>query len=136
MAIDISELQLQDYDALEALWHSQRSPDPIPFDSVTVFARFLQYNSGLSVVARDGHRIIGAVLCRRNGNRGCVENLVVDPSVEDSDILRCLFDKALRKLAVQGIHRLRVDLLGHRGTAAFWQVVGGLNLSVCSVDES
>ena len=123
MAIDINEMRLQDYDALAALWHSLGGPDPMPFDSDAALAQFLQHNSGLSVVARDGERIIAAVLCRRDGSRGCVDELVIDPSREDSDVLCCLFDKALRKMTARGIHRLSVNLLGNSGDAAFWRSV-------------
>ena len=124
MSIDISELRLQDYDALTSLWQSLDQSDPMPFDSDVDLAQFLQHNSGLSVVARDGQRIIAVVLCRRDGNRGCVEELVMDPSQSNSDISSRLFDKALRKLKARGIHRLRVNLLDNSSAEAFWRSIG------------
>ncbi len=123
MAVEINELRIQDYDALDAMWRAMGADRPMPFGSANALEDFLAHNGGLSVVARRDGNIVGAVLCRRDGNRGCINELAIEPSHRDSDLPRSLFDKAMRKLTSQGIHRLNIQLPDDSDEQAFWRTV-------------
>ena len=122
MAYEISELRSDDYDELAQLWQSIEDAGPIPFESGSALARFLQEHRGLSVVAREDGGIVAAVLCCLDDDGGCTNRLAVHPTHKDNELPRLLFDKALLKLAARGIHRFRIHLPDDRDHS-FWDSV-------------
>ena len=76
----IRAMTLNDYENVHALWmrikgFSIRSID----DSQEGVERFLKRNPGISVVAEEDGRIVGAILCGHDGRRGCLYHVCVDP---------------------------------------------------------
>ena len=122
MAMDINELRADDYDALAELWRSIEDMGPVPFDSAAALSRFLHEHRGLSVAAREEDGIVAAVLCSLDGEGGCTNTLAVRPTHRNDDLARQVFDKALKKIAVQGIHRFRV-CLAQEDDHSFWNSV-------------
>ena len=66
----------EDYDSVYDLWMTIegfviRSID----DSREGIEKFLNRNPDMSVVALDGERIVGSLLCGHDGRRGCFELL-------------------------------------------------------------
>ena len=66
-------MQIEDYEQVYALWltisgFAIRSVD----DSKEGVERFLQRNPGISVVAEEDGKIVGAILCGHDGRRGCL----------------------------------------------------------------
>ena len=74
-------MQIEDYEQVYALWltisgFAIRSVD----DSKEGVERFLQRNPGISVVAEEDGKIVGAILCGHDGRRGCLYHVCVDPA--------------------------------------------------------
>ncbi len=135
MAIEISELRSDDYDALAELWQSLEDAGPIPFESASSLTRFLQEHRGLSIAAREDGGIVAAVLCHREGDSGCTITLVVHPTHRDKDLSRQVFDKALKKLATCSIHRFRV-CLPQEDDHGFWDTVKWTTTAVASDEQA
>lgn len=76
----IRAMTLNDYEKVHDLWmkikgFAIRSID----DSKEGVERFLNRNPGISVVAEEDGKIIGAILCGHDGRRGCMYHVCVDP---------------------------------------------------------
>ena len=72
-------MQIEDYEQVYALWltisgFAIRSVD----DSKEGVERFLQRNPGISVVAEEDGKIVGAILCGHDGRRGCLYHVCVE----------------------------------------------------------
>ena len=68
----IRAMTIDDYDQVKALWMTIhgfgiRSVD----DSREGIEMFLKRNPGMSVVAIEDDRVVGAILCGHDGRRGC-----------------------------------------------------------------
>ena len=68
--MEIREMKIEDYDKVFSLWKTIkgfgiRSVD----DSKEGIERFLKWNPGLSVVAEEDDKIVGAILCGSDGRR-------------------------------------------------------------------
>jgi putative acetyltransferase len=86
---------------------------------------FLDRNPDLSQVARDGSRLIGAVLCGHDGRRGYLHHLAVVPAFRGRGVGRKLVANCLVSLAALGILKCNIFLyvdneLGQR----FWDRSG------------
>lgn len=120
MSIHISELRAQDALGVAPLWsQAHASGDGEALEPA--IAEHLTRNPGLSLVARDGETIVGLVLCSKRGDRGCVNRLVVAESHKDQPIARALVDKAMLKLAAQGIHKCGLDVVDETSRQPFWE---------------
>lgn len=76
--IKIRAMEIEDYDQVRGLWMTIhgfgiRSID----DSREDIERFLRRNPTTSVVACDGERIVGAILCGSDGRQGCLYHVCV-----------------------------------------------------------
>src|SRR5262245_39190851 len=71
-------LTSDDYAAAMQLW--KRVEGVRANESAAEFARFLTRNPGLSVAARSGGELVGAVMCGHDGRRGYLYHLAVDPN--------------------------------------------------------
>ena len=63
-------MTVQDYEQVMALCAGQPGVLIRDADSPEHFARYLQRNPGLSLVARDGEALAGCILCGHDGRRG------------------------------------------------------------------
>ena len=87
--------------------------------------RYLERNRGLSFVACDGDRVIGAVLCGTDGRRGYLQHLAVAAAHRRRGIGRRLVTCALASLVAQGIMKCHLMVLpGNADARAFWQSAG------------
>ena len=77
----------------------------------------------LSLVAREGGALVGAILCFHDGQMGYRHRVAVRPSHQDGVLARTLIDKALHKLINQGAKRCRISLPGEAQHDPFWEVV-------------
>ena len=114
---------IDDYDAVFALWQScDGLGDLEPRDE---FARFLARNPGLSVVARRGERLVGAVLCGHDGRRAFLYHLAVAIDCRGQGVAAAIVARCLEKLAVAGIPRCSVHLYTDNAAGrTFWQRLG------------
>lgn len=125
MDVTIAEMTLDDYEGVYELWRSSEGIEVTDIDSRDSIARFLERNPGLSLVARDGDTIVGAVLCGHDGRRGSIDQLVVDPAYRRQGLGRSMVARCLYHLMRQGIRRLHLFVYEDNEQAiTFWEKLG------------
>ena len=86
---------------------------------------FLDRNPGLSLVARDGLRLIGAVLCGHDGRRGYLHHLAILPQYRGRGLGRQLVEMCLIALGTLGILKCNIFLYADNATGErFWSHCG------------
>lgn len=105
MEIQTREFRIGDYDAAVDLWHRVEGLDLAEGDDRETIRRFLQRNPGLSRIALEGTKIVGAVLCGHDGRRGYVYHLAVDPEYHGRGLGRRLIDECLLQRAAGSMLR-------------------------------
>jgi ribosomal protein S18 acetylase RimI-like enzyme len=106
--MEVRELTIEDYDAVVSLW---RSCEGIGLhsdvDSRQWLAMYLQRNPGLSFVAVEGGRVIGAVLCGHDGRRGYINHLAVAKDFHGHGIGAALAERVINRLRNIGIRKCK-----------------------------
>ena len=88
-------------------------------------ARFLARNPGLSFVAEEEGRIVGAVLCGNDGRRGFLHHLAVEKDRRRSGIGRDLVERCLSALAAAGFRKCHLFVLADNIEGQrFWRKIG------------
>jgi N-acetylglutamate synthase len=94
-------------------------------DSPDALAGFLARNAGLSRVARDGPRIVAAVLCGHDGRRGFLYHLAVVPKYRRQGLGRVLVEQCLKALGELGIQKCNALVYRHNDDGRrFWEQIG------------
>lgn len=124
--LQIAEMTVDDYDKVLTLW---RSTEGIGLDEETDsrdgMVAYLVHNPGLSFVARQRGRVVGAVLCGHDGRRGYLHHLAVDSAYRRQGIGRMLVDACLGKLGSLGIRKCNIFLFSNNEAGeGFWKHVG------------
>lgn len=123
--IEISHFTSADYDEVMALWLQTEGLTLRYADSREAIERYLAHNAGLSFVARDESRLVGAVLAGTDGRRGYLQHLAVAPSYRGRGLGRVLADKSLQALRALGIEKCHVMVRQENAQARdFWARVG------------
>lgn len=121
----IRELAPADYDEVMTLWRASEGIVLRDIDERPEIERYLARNAGLSYVASDGGRIVGAVLCGTDGRRGYLQHLAVAPTHRRRGIGRRLVTCALASLVARGIMKCHLTVLPDSADAlAFWTATG------------
>ena len=102
------EFAISDYDAAIELWARVEGLDVAEGDDRETIWRFLERNPGLSRIASDGPKMIGAVLCGHDGRRGYIYHLAVDPEYHERGIGRRLINECLTGLERAGVERVNI----------------------------
>lgn len=122
----IRAMELADYEKVHDLWMSIkgfviRSID----DSKEGVERFLQRNPGISVVAEEDGKIVGAILCGHDGRRGCLYHVCVAEDyrlrgIGKEMVVYCM--EALRKEKISKVSLIAFteNDIGN----AFWKEIG------------
>jgi ribosomal protein S18 acetylase RimI-like enzyme len=116
-----------DYDEVVALWTRTEGMglDLADADSPTAVAAYLRRNPGMSFVARDGSRVVGAVLCGHDGRRGYLHHLAVDADYRGQGLGRALVDACLAALHDAGIGKCTIFVYADNAAGqAFWTRTG------------
>jgi len=124
-AFSISEMQPEDYEEVYALWQQSEHIGLTPSDSQPAVHAFLARNPALSLVARQGPHIIGAVLCGHDGRRGYLYHLAIAREHRKQGIGRAIVEACLTRLASVGI--LKATLFVYRANESaqqFWRRLG------------
>ncbi|MDP6545031.1 MAG: GNAT family N-acetyltransferase [Phycisphaerae bacterium] len=127
MNIKITEFSPADYEDAYALWTAIPGIglDLDDADSREQVLVYLARNPGLSFVARDSGRVVGAVLCGHDGRRGYMHHLAVDPAYRGSGIAKALVTKCMDGLEAAGIRRCNIFIYGENEEGqAFWKNAG------------
>lgn len=105
MTFQIRPFTMEDYVQVMALWTMCDGIGISRADSMEGIQAFLERNPGLSFVATDGDRIVGAVLCGHDGRRGYLHHLAVHEKWRRQGIGRRLVEECLAGLAREGIQK-------------------------------
>jgi ribosomal protein S18 acetylase RimI-like enzyme len=126
VATTIQPMTIRDYDEVVAFW--QTAGDGVNLgksDSRENIRRYLNRNRRMSLVARDGGKLVGAILCGHDGRRGLLHHLAVAQSHRGGGLGRKLVDRCLRSLGRAGIVRCIIMVLAdNAGGRKFWKRIG------------
>jgi ribosomal protein S18 acetylase RimI-like enzyme len=123
--IDFRPMEHNDYPGVYALWKSCQGIGLGDTDTESGIRQFLDRNPGLSCVASEGNRIVGAVLCGDDGRRGYIHHLAVRPSHRRRGIGRNLVSHCLAALAHKNIHKCHLFIFrNNQDGTKFWQDEG------------
>jgi len=125
MNIQIAEMAAKDHDEVFRLWQSVGGVGLTDSDSREGVETYLTRNPGLSLVARQDDRIVGAILCGHDGRRGYLHHLAVAAEHRHQGIGAALVQECLFRLAQVGIQKCHVWVYqANRGAQWFWQKLG------------
>ena len=114
-----------DYDEVMALWQATEGLTLREADSREAVTRYLARNPRLSFVARDGGRVVGAVLGGTDGRRGYLQHLAVAPTHRRQGLGRSLADRVLEGLGTLGIVKCHLFIRReHPEAREFWERSG------------
>lgn len=122
----IRAMTLNDYEKVYELWmkikgFAIRSID----DSKEGVERFLNRNPGISVVAEEDGKIIGAILCGHDGRRGCMYHVCVDPEHRLKGIGKSMVVFAMEALKKEKINKVSLIAFTKNDIGnAFWKEIG------------
>ncbi len=121
----IREFTMADYDAAYALWKRTEGIGLSQADERQNIERFLRANPGMSFVAEDGGRLVGAILCGSDSRRGYLHHLAVDGSRRRSGIGSRLVERCLEALAEIGMRKCHIFVVSdNEDGKRFWSKVG------------
>jgi len=123
--ISTREFRVEDYESAVDLWHRVEGVEVAEGDSKEDIARYILRNPGVSRVAQDGTKIVGAVLCGHDGRRGLIYHLAVEPAYRRQALGRRLVEECLDALREAGIKRaLLLVAKGNASGRSFWHRCG------------
>jgi N-acetylglutamate synthase len=116
---------IDDYEAAIVLWQKVEGLDIAEGDDRESVRRFLGQNPGLSRVATDGSRMVGAALCGHDGRRGYIYHLAVDPEYQERRLGKRLVAECLDGLRRAGLERATIMVADDNPRAReFWKRCG------------
>ena len=118
----IRAMTIADYEAVLRLWQQTEGVGLNESDEREPMVSFLARNPGLSRVALDGNKIVGAVLCGYDGRRGYLHHLAVVNTHRKQGLGRALVEACLADLAKLGIPKCNIFLFADNVEGeAFWK---------------
>ena len=119
---DITSFTMNDYAAVLALWGQCEGVGLSSADEPERIEVYLARNLGMSFIARDGEKVIGAVLCGHDGRRGYIHHMAVHPDHRRQGIGQQLVDRCLAALLAEGIDKCHLFIFtSNEPGIAFWQ---------------
>lgn len=125
MEIDISQMTIESYDDVFALWQRCEGVGLSDADSRECIQVYLDRNPGMSFLASSGGKIAGALLAGHDGRRGYIHHLAVDPNCRRKGIGRRLVNSCSAVLAESGIQKCHIFIFNRNTDGiAFWKSIG------------
>ena len=125
MALRIREFTMADYDSAVALWKNTEGIGLSEADERHHIESFLRHNAGMSFVAEEDGRLVGAILCGTDARRGFLHHLAVDRGRRRSGIGRQLVRRCLDALAARGMRKCHIFVLADNLEGKrFWKSIG------------
>lgn len=122
----IRAMTIEDYEGVHNLWmkikgFGVRSLD----DSKIGIERFLKRNEGISVVAVEDEKIVGAILCGHDGRRGCLYHVCVDfdyrlQGIGTSMVTQCMLALQKEEISKVSLIAFAKNDIGN----TFWKKIG------------
>ena len=125
--INIVPMTPADYDDVRALWMTIRGFGIRALDdSREDIERFIARNPTTSVVARDGNRIVGSILCGSDGRQGALYHVCVAEACRRRGIGTRMVGACMKRLRDMGINRVALIAFAGNGAGnAFWKQITG-----------
>jgi N-acetylglutamate synthase len=118
----VRAMTIADYEAVLRLWQQTEGVGLNESDEREPMKSFLGRNPGLSRVALDGNKIVGAVLCGYDGRRGYLHHLAVANTHRKRGLGKALVAGCLADLAKLGIPKCNIFLFADNVEGeAFWK---------------
>jgi ribosomal protein S18 acetylase RimI-like enzyme len=115
-------MTIEDYNEAVQLWRNTEWISLSDTDAREPMKLFLGRNPGLSLVVRDGDKLIGTILCSHDGRRGYLHHLAVDKRYRRQGIGSDLVQRCLTALAKEGIIKCNIYFLEeNQAGMAFWE---------------
>jgi N-acetylglutamate synthase len=125
MDIALSPITAAELDDVLALWSTTDGVGLNESDTPDRLRAFLDRNPGLSLLARDGPRLVGAVLCGHDGRRGYLHHLAVLSEYRGRGVGRQMVETCLAALAMLGILKCNIFLYADNEQGQrFWSHCG------------
>jgi len=124
--MQIRLMQIEDYDAVYALWMSCKGMGLNNLDdSPEGIARFLDRNPNTCFVAEDKGAVVGVIIAGNDGRRGYIYHTAVHPERRKAGIGSALLSRALDALKAEGINKVALVVFSRNETGnAFWEKQG------------
>jgi ribosomal protein S18 acetylase RimI-like enzyme len=124
--MNIREMKIEDYDKVFALWKTIKGFGIRSVDaSKEGIERFLKWNPGLSVVAEEDGKIVGAILCGSDGRRGCLYHVCVHKDYRRRGIGKTMVVWCMEKLKELQINKVSLIAFTQNDVGnAFWKEIG------------
>ncbi|MBQ3177059.1 MAG: GNAT family N-acetyltransferase [Clostridia bacterium] len=122
----IREMQIEDYDAVYALWLSCTGMGLNNLDdSAEGIAQFLHRNPGTCFVAEKSEKIVGCILAGNDGRRGYIYHTAIHPDNRNHGIGTALVESVVQALKEIGINKVALVVFERNaGGNAFWEKMG------------
>lgn len=116
----------EDYDDVRALWMTIRGFGIRALDdSREDIERFILRNPTTSVVARDGDRIVGSILCGSDGRQGALYHVCVAKAYRRRGIGTQMVAFCMHQLRYMGINKVSLIAFTRNDAGnAFWNKIG------------
>ena len=125
MALTIRKMTVGDHGGATELWRASRGVGVTDADSAAGVTSFLRRNPGLSLVALEDERVVGAVLCGHDGRRGYISHLAVAASHRRQGVASQLAERCVGLLRRVGIQKCHVFVFrGNTDSCAYWKDTG------------
>lgn len=123
---EIKEFRIEHYDEVSRLWRSCEGVGlDSDVDSKGRLEMYLWRNPGLSFVAVQRGKVVGAVLCGHDGRRGYLHHLAVAKEYRNKGIGNRLVEKVLSKLQQLGIRKCNLFMYADNVEGQqFWRHIG------------
>ena len=123
--VEIFPFSPSDYDEVMALWQATEGLTLREADSREAVTSYLARNPRLSFVAKDGGRVVGAVLGGTDGRRGYLQHMAVAPTHRRQGLGSSLADRVLEALGALGIAKCHLFVRRDQAEAReFWERSG------------
>jgi len=120
-SISTREFAIDDYDAAAALWNAVEGVEVAEGDAREDIHAYLLRNPGLSRVAEENGKIVGAVLCGHDGRRAWFYHLAVAATHRGQGIANRLLQECVTKLRATGVQRAIILVAGDNASGrSFW----------------
>jgi ribosomal protein S18 acetylase RimI-like enzyme len=125
MKIEITEFPIEAYEAVISLWRLCEGIGLSSADSKYNIRNYLDRNLGMSFIALDDEKVVGAILSGHDGRRGYIHHLAVHPAYRKRGIGKALVEKCLLTLQSVGIQKCHLFIFNdNREGIRFWNEIG------------
>ena len=124
--MQIIPMTIEDYDAVYDLWlHTPGMGLNTADDSREGIAAYLRRNPTTCFTAKEGDRLLGAILAGHDGRRGYISHTAVREDAQRQGVGTALVEAVLEALQAEGIRKVALVVFARNEKGnAFWEKLG------------